>query len=503
MNYLKKFGSLIIAGLLALMVGFLFPISSNKVNSLASAYEVESSIVKQEVIGFYESPQEVTKLYQSGELIGIVTDYNKIEELINSVYQEKYAEDFPNSNIDLGVDIYRSEELAYYEVDDVDDQICAYLKDNDLFAIETNKIDFTDENGVYATIYVKSLDDFYEARNKFLLNFVSEDDLATFAANKETPELTTYGRRTTNVTIKEAMEKSVGLAQPGDILTSVDKILEYLCYGDNLDHEYYTVQKGDTEAGVGRLNNDLTPQQLMTINPGVIVSENQVLTEGMQINVSYFTSPITVEVTQELIQQEVIYPDETIYFEDSSLREGASYVSQEEEDGLKNVKYEEKWINGVLMEGTEVSSQVVKSPVTRIEYYGTKIIPGVGTGNLRYPVDNVSITCGWYCYAGHTAIDVKNVYNRYGNIYAADRGTVMAVGYTSRGGYYMRINHNNGMITYYGHMNKPAYFSAGVNVEKGEIIGQIGMTGRATGPHVHFMVEVNGVYVNPCNYLGC
>ncbi|MPM84352.1 hypothetical protein SDC9_131423 [bioreactor metagenome] len=180
-----------------------------------------------------------------------------------------------------------------------------------------------------------------------------------------------------------------------------------------------------------------------------------------------------------------------------------SNVLVREEEGSKNVYYQEVYVNGVLSTYQVLSEEITLEPIQEVVEYGTKIIPGVGSGSFRYPVDNVKITCHWYCYAGHTAIDVVNIYSRYGSVKAADRGTIEETGYTSINGYYVWINHNNGYRTYYGHMSRPCYFSEGVNVEKGEVIGQIGMTGKASGPHVHFVIEYNGVRYNPCRWLGC
>jgi len=62
------------------------------------------------------------------------------------------------------------------------------------------------------------------------------------------------------------------------------------------------------------------------------------------------------------------------------------------------------------------------------------------------------------------------------------------------------INHGNGKKTRYAHMSA-FYAKAGDQVAKGEAIGAMGSTGWSTGPHLHFELIINGVKVNPLNYL--
>ena len=58
----------------------------------------------------------------------------------------------------------------------------------------------------------------------------------------------------------------------------------------------------------------------------------------------------------------------------------------------------------------------------------------------------------------------------------------------------------DGIVTKYGHMQRWAV-QPGQWVKRGEIIGYIGMSGRTTGPHLHYEVRLNGVPVNPMRYI--
>lgn len=85
---------------------------------------------------------------------------------------------------------------------------------------------------------------------------------------------------------------------------------------------------------------------------------------------------------------------------------------------------------------------------------------------------------------------------------AVDSGTVVAAGWCDCGlGYYVEIDHGSGLHSVYGHMASQPYVSVGQTVSQGETIGPVGSTGLSTGPHVHFMVRLNGESQDPKNYL--
>ena len=119
----------------------------------------------------------------------------------------------------------------------------------------------------------------------------------------------------------------------------------------------------------------------------------------------------------------------------------------------------------------------------------------VGTGNFAWPTDQRYITQYFSYY--HTALDIA----KDSDLYAADTGTVVRSGWWPNGfGNAVAIDHGNGYVTTYGHMSSLAV-SVGDIVEKGQAIGHMGNTGRSFGQHVHFMVQKNGVAVNPLQFF--
>ena len=99
----------------------------------------------------------------------------------------------------------------------------------------------------------------------------------------------------------------------------------------------------------------------------------------------------------------------------------------------------------------------------------------------------------------HTGIDIGA--SMGSEIYAANSGTVVVAGWSSKGyGNYVVIDHGGGKSTLYAHMSK-IKTSKGAKVTKGSVIGLVGSTGYSTGPHLHFEILINGKHTNPMNYF--
>ena len=132
----------------------------------------------------------------------------------------------------------------------------------------------------------------------------------------------------------------------------------------------------------------------------------------------------------------------------------------------------------------------------------------MGTGQMQHPIVGATITqpfahleyqewCG--CWKPHTGIDLAAPYGT--PVMAADSGQVIWTGWDWSGlGWAVKINHGHYIATIYGHLAR-FIVSVGQNVTKGQTIAYEGSTGASTGPHVHFMVLVNNIWVNPISYV--
>ncbi len=85
-------------------------------------------------------------------------------------------------------------------------------------------------------------------------------------------------------------------------------------------------------------------------------------------------------------------------------------------------------------------------------------------------------------------------------IKASADGLVIYSGWKSQYGKTVTIDHGYGYLTRYAHMSK-IISKNGQRIKRGEIIGNVGSTGRSTGPHLHYEVRVNGLPVDPKKYL--
>ncbi len=144
------------------------------------------------------------------------------------------------------------------------------------------------------------------------------------------------------------------------------------------------------------------------------------------------------------------------------------------------------------------------SPDGRADYYTPDGRP-VRKAFLRYPVDYGRISSGYSLARRHPVLNRVRAHK--GIDFAAPAGTPIKAAGSGRvvsrgrnGGYgnAVVLAHSNGITTLYGHMSRFANeLSVGDRVAQGQVIGYVGRTGLANGPHVHYEYRVNGVHKNP------
>lgn len=238
---------------------------------------------------------------------------------------------------------------------------------------------------------------------------------------------------------------------------------------------------------------------------------------------------LTIGVIKTVVHAEPL-ACETIEGTDSSLDSGSQEVLSEGSDGIVQVTELVKYASGKAVTRTEVSRLTIKEATARKVLYGTKMTASasaetsggytvkVVTGSASYVTEQAggfiwpAVGCnrvnsdyGYRWGSFHGGIDLGSSSGSSAGkpIVAAAAGTVTYAGWYSTYGYCVIVDHGGGLVTLYGHcMEGSLAVSAGEEVSAGQRLASIGMTGNATGYHLHFEVRINGTRVDPKPYLG-
>lgn len=200
---------------------------------------------------------------------------------------------------------------------------------------------------------------------------------------------------------------------------------------------------------------------------------------------------------------------ETTVKKDSTKKAGYEKVITEGSNGTNRTIKEVTYLNGEAVSEPIVSTTVVKYPVTEVVVVGTKNVyvtsapQNASSSGFKWPLGVKGVVTGEYN-------ELRSGGKRHGgvdfgvpvgtSVIAVKSGTVEEVGYDSDYGYYVVLNHGNGLKTRYAH-NKTNTVSKGQQVSAGQLIALSGNSGRSTGPHLHFEVIVNGQRTNPGYYI--
>lgn len=120
-----------------------------------------------------------------------------------------------------------------------------------------------------------------------------------------------------------------------------------------------------------------------------------------------------------------------------------------------------------------------------------------GYHRMTLPFGNQKLSGKPYLHKGIDLTGNPDISGGYDDIVAFADGEVITAGYLSDTGYWVRIRHDNGVITRYMHMEKGSIkVKVGAKVKKGQVIGYMGSTGNSTARHLHFDLSFPGNVVN-------
>ena len=120
-------------------------------------------------------------------------------------------------------------------------------------------------------------------------------------------------------------------------------------------------------------------------------------------------------------------------------------------------------------------------------------VPGVLTSRFGWRNDPINDKRAY-----HRGVDIRG--KKGSDVKATANGIVKLENYDRGNGRYVLVDHGNGFITKYAHLKKNLV-KKGDTVERGQVIGLVGNTGRSTGPHVHYEIHYDNKIVNPTRFV--
>ncbi len=343
---------------------------------------------------------------------------------------------------------------------------------------------------------------------------LGDDQLAVLASQADANTLLTQYQnyytkpsetnKVETVQFEESITTNVIETKPEEVLSIADAFKKLIA--GKITSTDYVVQDKDSWWLIAR-KNDMKTKEVLAGNPGT--TEDSVLKPGQTIKIVKSTPFLNV-ISKGVSTTTEVIPFDVQTKTDSSLASGKTVVKQAGSDGEKIVTTSYVQKNGKTVTSQVLDEKVTKQAVIQVVSKGPTQVAvassystsrGSGTiSGLTWPAYSHHVN-SYYGYRGsgfHSGIDFAGDVGD--PIMAAASGTVVSAGWNGSYGKSVLIDHGNGVMTRYAHASQLSV-STGQQVSAGQVIGGIGATGNATGPHLHFEIIINGSTVNPANYL--
>ena len=454
-----------------------------------------------------ETPKEVYQVYLDGEKIGLIESRDELYNLINKEQIEikneyKVDQVYPPRGFKLIKKNTYDENLSSAE------EIYNYIKDKKPFTIKGYTITVKKKDSKAEPVYVNVIDSnlFDKSVNNVINTFIGEERYKQYRDNTQ-PEITDTGYTiekmyfNDNIKIKEAY-----ISVDEKIYTNENELTKYLLFGDINSYQEYIVKQGDTIENIA-YDNELNSSELIIANDN-IDSEDTLLRIGQKLNVALI-NPVLSLVYEEIVVEDVVQYYETEYVNDPTQYIGYKKTTREGQNGINRTTARVQFVNGNASDGVFFigEDKVIKPVVNKVIAKGTKKLPSYGGeviivddgSEWLWPVNSYYIISGYGWRSGvfHDGVDIPRPTGT--PVYASLDGIVVNAGWCGYAGCNSGINvvvlHPNGYSTVYAHLSRVSV-SNGQQVKRGQKVGEVGMTGMASGPHLHLGVFPGLPYQN-------
>jgi len=426
-----------------------------------------------------------------GTTYGIFVDDHQVAVVPNENVAQEAVDNYLDEQADLlDTDVYIAERLDIRQTDNVDVGVsCKKQKEvEDVLADKTTLVTQGAKINVDNCFSV-AVDDLDAAQD--VLQSIKD-------SNVEGLE----GINVVDVKFKGNVTVQPTLCPAGDLVTE-EEAEKALLGAKQLQKIFYTVSKNDSVWNISQ-KLGIPVEDLQANNPGLTVTDKPV---GTKLPLKYNKPVLQVVSVLEKKQVNAV-PFDTTYKTDRSMAAGAKKVAQKGQNGSEEVLVQIVRVNGEEISRQRLSSTQISAPVNQIIKVGAAATvasrssssSSVGGGTLLWPTSATRIS-SYFGRRGsgfHTGLDIDGCTGDA--VHACDDGKVVFAGYSGGYGYLVKVDHGNGMQTWYAHLSKISV-SVGDKVSRGGRVGSVGSTGNSTGSHLHLEVRINGVAQNPLSFL--